>query len=127
MEDYLLLRQVHIACVILSLTGFALRGVWMLRGSPLLSYRLTGILPHIIDTLLLGSAIGLVWTAHLNPLSHAWLTAKLTALLVYIVLGSIALRRGRTRMIRSAAFAGALLTAAYLVGVAVTRNPWPLA
>jgi uncharacterized membrane protein SirB2 len=61
--------------------------------------------------------------ARLSPLAHPWLLAKIVALLAYIVLGSLALRRGRTRGLRSAAFAGAVLTFVYIVGVALTRDP----
>jgi uncharacterized membrane protein SirB2 len=61
--------------------------------------------------------------AHLSPLAHPWLLAKIVALLAYIVLGAIALRRARTRALRIVAFAGAVLTFVYIVGVALTRDP----
>ncbi len=125
MELYLSLRMIHVACVVVAAAGFLLRGVWMLRHSPLLEHRLTRTLPHVNDTLLLGAAIGMAWTAHLNPIDHAWLMAKLTGLLLYIVLGSIALRRGRTLKARAIAFTGALFTFGYVVAVAMTRSPLP--
>ena len=125
MELYLSLRMIHITCVAIAAAGFLLRGAWMLRHSPLLERRLTRTLPHINDTLLLGAAIGMAWIAHLNPLDHPWLLAKLLGLLIYIVLGSIALRRGRTMQVRILAFAGALTTLGYIVAVALTRNPLP--
>ncbi len=74
-----------------------------------------------------GTSIGLAWIAHLNPLDHDWLKAKLVALLAYILLGSIALRRGRSLVIRAGALVAALVTLSYIVAVALTRNPWPLA
>jgi len=61
--------------------------------------------------------------ARISPLAHPWLATKIGALVVYIVLGSIALKRGRTRAIRAAASAAALATYAYIVGVALTRSP----
>jgi uncharacterized membrane protein SirB2 len=125
MELYLSLRTVHIACVTIAAAGFLLRGTWMLQRSPLLEHRMTRTLPHVNDTLLLGAAIGMIWLARLNPFDHAWLMAKLTGLVVYIVLGSIALRRGPNLRIRALAFAGALLAFAYIVAVALTRTASP--
>jgi uncharacterized membrane protein SirB2 len=125
MELYPTLRAIHVTCVTLSLSGFALRGAWMLTENALLNHRLTRVLPHLVDTLLLGSAIGMAILIRQYPFTDGWLTAKLVALLVYIVLGSVALRRGRTVTIRLTAFVAALATAAYLVAVALTRSPWP--
>jgi uncharacterized membrane protein SirB2 len=120
-----ILRTLHVGSAVLSITGFLLRGIWMLRASPLLTARLTRILPHIIDTLLLASAIGLALRIHQYPFVHAWLTAKVIALLFYIVLGGIALRYGKSLRTRALAYAGALAVFAYIVGVAVTRQPFP--
>jgi uncharacterized membrane protein SirB2 len=125
MELYPTLRAIHVTCVALSLSGFALRGAWMLTESALLNHRLTRVLPHLADTLLLGSAIGLAMMIRQYPFADGWLTAKLVALLAYIVLGSVALKRGRTHATRKVAFVAALATAAYLVAVALTRSPWP--
>jgi uncharacterized membrane protein SirB2 len=122
---YLTLRSIHIACVMVTAAGFLLRGVWMLRRSPLLVHPLTRTLPHINDSLLLFTAVAMVWLAGLNPLDHAWMMAKLTGLVAYIALGSIALRRGRSRRIRAWAFAGALIALGYIVTVALTRSPLP--
>lgn len=126
MELYPTLRAIHVTCVTLSLSGFVLRGAWMLTENALLCHRLTRVLPHLVDTLLLGSAIGMALLIRQYPFANGWLTAKLIALLVYIVLGSVALKRGRTKRIRTLAFGGALLTLSYLVAVALTRSPWPM-
>jgi uncharacterized membrane protein SirB2 len=125
MEFYLSLRMIHVTCVIIAAAGFLLRGAWMLRQSPLLDHHLTRTLPHVNDTLLLGAAIGMAWVANLNPLDHPWLLAKLIGLILYIVLGSIALRRGRTMKVRALAFVGALFAFGYIVASALTRNPLP--
>jgi uncharacterized membrane protein SirB2 len=60
------------------------------------------------------------------PLAQAWLTAKIAAVVVYIVLGSVALKRGRTRAIRVSAWVGALATYGYIVAVALTHDALPL-
>jgi len=126
-ELYPALRLLHVSCVVVTAAGFLLRGLWMLGESPLLRHPLTRVLPHVNDTLLLAAGIGLAMSLRQYPLVDGWLTAKLVALILYIVLGTIALKRGRTRPIRLLAFGGALLTLAYLVAVALTRSPWPIA
>ena len=123
---YLFLKQLHVACVVLSLSGFAARGALMLRASPLLQARFVRIAPHVVDTVLLASALWLSWLLQQYPFVHGWLTAKVLGLLAYIVLGALALRRGCTRAVRMAAFAGALLAGAYVVAVALTKDPLPL-
>ena len=123
---YPFVKQLHVACVVLSLAGFAARGLLMLADSPLLQAKFVRIAPHLVDTILLATAAWLAWMLHQYPFVHGWLTAKVLGLLAYIVLGAIALRRGRTKAVRAGAFAAALLAAAYVVGVALTRNPWIL-
>jgi uncharacterized membrane protein SirB2 len=71
---------------------------------------------------LLASALWLAWRIEQYPFVHGWLTAKVLALAAYIVLGSVALRRGLTRSARALAFALALACAAYIVLVALTRD-----
>ena len=93
--SYLILKHLHVTCVVLSGLGFCLRGWWMLRESPLRQHRLTRILPHIVDTLLLGSALTMAWMSGQYPFVQGWLTAKLCGLLAYILLGMMALKRGR--------------------------------
>lgn len=125
-EAYAAVRMLHVACAALSIAGFALRGTWMLANSPLLRNRVMRIAPHVVDTVLLASALWLAWFLGQIPFVHAWITAKVLALLAYIVLGSISLRRARTRAVRAAAFGAALAAAAYIVAVALTRDatPW---
>ncbi len=125
MEIYPLLKHLHVTCVALTAGGFLLRGVWMLRGNALLQHPLTRVLPHINDTLLLAAGLGLMLLLRQYPFVDGWLTAKLLALLAYILLGTVALKRGRTPQSRVAAFGGAVLSLLYLVAVALTRNPWP--
>jgi uncharacterized membrane protein SirB2 len=124
--DYLSLKHFHMTCAGLSGALFLLRGTWMLRASPMLQQQWVRIAPHIIDTLLLASAIGLAAWSHMVPGQQPWLTAKLVALVGYIVLGTVALKRGRTRGVRVAAFIGAIGLFAYIVAVAVTKNPLPI-
>lgn len=97
----------------------------MLRASPLLQQRWVKILPHVVDTALLLSAIALAIMLSISPLSSPWLMVKILALLVYILLGTIAIKRGKTRNIRIAAWLSAQLVFIYIVAVAITHNPLP--
>lgn len=119
---YALLKNLHLACVVLSGAGFVLRGVWMMQGSPMLARRWVRVVPHVVDTVLLASAIALAAISGQYPLAHGWLTAKVVGLIAYIVLGTIALKRGRTFGIRVTAFCGALLVFSYIVAVAITKS-----
>ena len=125
--DYLLLKTVHVSCVAVTFALFFGRGALMLVGSPLLQAKFLRIAPHVNDTLLLGSAIWMAVMSRQYPFAEAWLTAKLLALLVYIAAGMIAISYGRTRRARITAWIVALLVFAYIVGVALTRNPLPFA
>ncbi len=120
---YLFAKSVHVGCAVASIAGFMARGVLMLRGSPLLQARFVRVAPHVVDTLLLVSALWLTWRIGQYPFVHGWVTAKVLALIAYIVLGSVALRRGRTKALRAASFILALLAVGYIVSVALTRDP----
>jgi uncharacterized membrane protein SirB2 len=122
-EYYLVLRNVHIGCAILTIALFVLRGALMLADSPRLNGPLLRYLPHVVDTVLLTSALMLTTVIRQFPFSTGWLTAKVVLLVAYIVLGSIALKRGRTRTVRVAAFVAALATIGFLVTVARAHHP----
>lgn len=118
MNTYLLIRTLHIGCAVLTLCGFTLRGYWMWTGSALLEHRLSRVLPHIIDTVLLASAIALVVMSGFYPVTTSWINYKIILLLVYIVLGTIALKRGKTPAIRRTAFLLALLSVSSIIVIA---------
>lgn len=121
--SYLALKHIHVTAVALSIAGFTLRGLLMLAGSPLLQRRLVKVLPHVIDTVLLASAIAMAVISAQYPFVQPWLTAKFFGLLAYIVFGMMALKRGRTKAQRAAWFAAALAAFGYIVMVALTRSP----
>lgn len=122
-EFYLPLRHLHIGCAALSIGLFVLRGALMLSDSPWQGNVVLRYLPHVVDTVLLTSALMLTTIIRQYPFSTGWLTAKVVLLVAYIVLGSIALRRGRTKPVRVAALIGALLAVGYLVTVARAHHP----
>jgi uncharacterized membrane protein SirB2 len=122
--EYVLLVKIHVTCVVLSWAGFFVRGIWMMRDSALLARRWVRVLPHVVDTALLAAGVALAWTLRQYPFVHGWLTAKVLALVAYIVLGMLALRPGRPKPARVAAWIAAQAVFLYIVAVAWTRDPW---
>jgi len=118
-----LLHHLHMGCAFVSIAGFFTRGLWMITASPLLSHRLARVLPHLVDTLLLASAIGMLLIWRISPLAQDWLVAKVLALLLYIGLGMVAFRFARTRRTKVLAWLAALVTALYIVSVAFSKSP----
>lgn len=121
--SYTLLKLVHVSSITLSYLLFLMRGIWMIRASAQLQQRWIKIMPHVIDTVLLISAIMLAVLIQQNPLVDSWLTAKVAGLLLYIGLGMIALRFGKTRTIKISAWIMAQIVFFYIVLVALTKNP----
>lgn len=119
---YLALKLAHITAAILTISGFALRGFWMLTDSANLDRRIVKIAPHIVDSVFLLSGIGLIWILRLPVMSQPWLMAKLLALVLYVLLGTVALRRGKTKRTRAIALLLAILTFAYIAGVAMNKS-----
>ncbi len=117
------LKLLHVSCAFISISGFALRGYWMLRNNPLRQQPLARVVPHVIDTVLLASAVGMLLVWGVSPLELDWLTAKIIALAVYIGLGMVAFRFAKERRIKIAAYVGALGSAAYILTVAYTKSP----
>jgi uncharacterized membrane protein SirB2 len=122
---YLLLKYLHVTCVVLSISGFLVRGVWMMQESPWLQNKWARVAPHIIDTVLLGSAILLAMKIQQYPFVQGWLTAKVLALLTYIIIGAIGLKYGSTKKIRVSAWLVAIAIFVYIVLVALTRQVLP--
>jgi uncharacterized membrane protein SirB2 len=121
--SYAVLKLIHVGSVIVSYAFFFLRGVWLMQDSEKLRQRWVKILPHIVDTILLTSAIILAMTIQQNPLDHSWLTAKVAGLILYIGLGMIAIRFGKTRRTKIMAWTAAQCVFIYIVLVALTKSP----
>lgn len=118
------IKSTHIVCAALSFTGFFIRGIWMAMDSPRLQQRWVKIAPHIIDSLLLVSAVILALQWHLSPFDHNWLMAKIIALVIYIAAGMVALRLGSAKAIRVSAWLFGLLVFLYIASVAVSKSVW---
>lgn len=117
------IKHIHLLCVALSGLGFFLRGLLMLADSPWLTRRWVKVVPHVNDSVLLLAALLLAVFSGQYPFVRGWLTAKLLGLLAYIGLGVIALRPGRPKALRGAAWLAALAVFGWIVSVALTRQP----
>jgi uncharacterized membrane protein SirB2 len=120
---YLQILWTHIGCVIASGSLFFMRGCMMLAGLPAANHVALRRISVVIDSLLLAAAITLTTIIHQYPFVQAWLTVKVVLLVVYIVLGVFALRRGRTRAIRAGFFAAAMIVFLFIVSVARAHDP----
>jgi len=119
---YTFIKIIHMSFAMISVLGFLTRGILKINESPVVEKKLVRVLPHVIDSVLLLSAITLVIMSGQYPWVAPWVSAKIVGLVVYIGLGVVVMRTARTRQMRIAAFALALITAAYIFMVASTRT-----
>jgi uncharacterized membrane protein SirB2 len=120
---YALVKFVHVATVALSLTGFVLRGLLMMRESSLLKARWIRVLPHVNDTVLLIAAMSLAAMSGQYPFVVSWVTAKVLGVIAYIILGALALRDASTRRLRIICWYASIAVFGWIVSVALTRQP----
>jgi uncharacterized membrane protein SirB2 len=116
------IRLLHVSCVILSGGLFLSRGMMRFADSPVAHHRVLRVTSYAVDTVLLTAGILLTLILHQYPLTDAWLTTKVLLLIVYITLGVYALRRAQRRSARIAAYCGALMTYAFIIGVAIAHH-----
>ncbi len=119
---YTFIKIIHMSFAMISILGFLVRGILKINESPLVQKKLVKVLPHVIDTVLLVSAIILVVMSGQYPWVAPWVGAKVLGLIVYIGLGVVVMRTAKTRQARIIAFALALVTAAYILMVASTKT-----
>lgn len=116
---YLFAKFVHVTAVGITFALFVLRGIWVLRDSPMLRRRWVRFAPHVNDTALLAAALVLASAHGLQP----WIAAKVAGLGLYIGLGMLALRWARHTRTRVVAWVAAELVFVYIIAVAITRDP----
>ena len=122
-EHYFLIKYLHTTTAVLSIAFFTLRAWWSVREAPILQRRWVKIAPHVNDTLLLMLGILLMVMLSMWPQHHPWLAAKILALLGYIVLGTVAIKRGRTPLARGVAALASVMIFVYMLGTAVFKDP----
>lgn len=120
-----MLLTFHMLAAYLSIGLFVARGFLMFNNSEWFHHRLMRTVPSAVDTILLASALVLMFLVSQYPFVDHWLTAKVVGLVGYIVLGAIALGSGeRAGNVRIIAFLGAIAVFAYVILVSVTRQPF---
>jgi uncharacterized membrane protein SirB2 len=120
----MLAKNIHVTCVVITISFFIIRGLWVLFDSKLQNQQWPRKLAPVIDTLLLASAITFAVQIQQYPIVNSWLSAKVIGMILYIGLGAVALKYGKTKRIKIMAFAASLFVFAYIVSVALTKNPW---
>ena len=123
MTLYEFVKYIHVTAITLSIIGFVFRVILKLNDSPYQTRYWFRKLPHMVDTILLASALSMVYLLNVNPLTTYWLAEKILGLLLYIVLGMFALRWGKTVQIRKTAAILAVLVFSYIVYVAHYKTP----
>lgn len=118
--NYFLIKHLHVTSAVLSILFFVVRAWWSVRESPLLQTRVVKIAPHIVDTVLL--VCGVLLAAMIGP-AQPWILAKIIALVFYIGVGTVAIKRGKTPASRAVAAVFAVVIFVYIVGVAIRHNP----
>lgn len=117
---YLSIKHLHVTAAVLSILFFIVRAAWSVNGSPRLQVGFVRIAPHVIDTILLAAGIYLAtvmgWHQH-------WIAAKIVGLVLYIGVGTVAIKRGKTPASRATAAVVAVIIFLYIVGVALTKSP----
>jgi len=121
-----IIKSIHVICALLSISGFIYRGILKLTSPEKLAQKWLKITPHIIDTVLLASAIYLVFAMQYYPSLFNWVTVKIIALVLYIVLGLFTLRFCKTRTGIIISFTLAISMFTYIVFVARTKLIWIL-
>lgn len=120
--NYLLLKYFHIFCVASSFALFFVRGMWMMRAYPPAQERWAKVLPHIVDALLVLTAVGMIAIAPKLGLP-VWLQVKIGLLVVYVLLVLVVFRLGRNRLQKGAAWLAGLALFLFVTTVAVLRHP----
>jgi len=122
---YFAFKHIHMLCAVISIISFIIRGALAIKGSSILQKKWIRIAPHIIDTLLILSAVGLMVSIQQYPFVNGWLTAKFIGLIVYIFLGVVTLKIAKSQSVRIGAYLLAIVTFGYIASVAVSKTPLP--
>ena len=122
--SYLALKQAHVILALVSIIGFALRWNWKRLDHRLAATRAVRIVPHVIDSLLLAAGVAMAMQIGQYPLTHAWLTAKIVGLLLYIGLGMIAMRSAPGSRRSTTAFVCAVFVFAWIASIARSKSAW---
>jgi uncharacterized membrane protein SirB2 len=119
---YTFTKHLHLTAVVLTIALFLIRYFWLIRGSDMLMKKWVKVVPHIIDTVLLGSAIALCFIVPWNPLNHPWLWQKILLVVVYIFMGFYVLKKAHSNTTRWTGFLIAMTCLAFAGKMAVSKQ-----
>ncbi|QHJ09819.1 Protein YchQ [Paraglaciecola mesophila] len=120
---YTAVKHIHLTCIALSVLLFVLRFIWTMTQSSMLEKKWVKITPHIVDTLLILSAVTLCVLISQYPFVTPWVTEKLVGLFMYVFMVALALKMARTNFMRVIGFIGALSWIAFTALVAISKQP----
>ncbi len=120
---YLTVKHIHLALISISVIIFITRGLMMIIKNNYYRDKIFRYIPPTVDTLLVLSGIALMIITEQYPFSESWITVKLTALLLYILFGTIALNRVNHYKLQILGFIMALVTVYYIFSVAISHHP----
>ena len=119
---YTAVKHIHLSIIVISVLLFVLRFIWTVSQSKMMEKKWVKVVPHVVDTVLLLSALTLCVLISQYPFVDAWLTEKVLGLVMYIVMGTIALKPGKSGFMRAVGFVGALSWLAFIAVIAVTKQ-----
>ncbi|MFT4994389.1 MAG: putative membrane protein SirB2 [Paraglaciecola sp.] len=119
---YTAIKHIHLSIIVISVLLFILRFIWTVSQSQMIQKKWVKVVPHVVDTVLLLSALILCVLIGQYPIVDAWLTEKVLGLVMYILMGTIALKIGQTGFMRAVGFVGALSWLAFIAVIAVTKQ-----
>ena len=118
--NYLAIKHLHMTAAVLSIVFFMIRAYWSVTNSNKLQLRFVKIAPHVIDTVLLVAGITL---AAMIGANQPWILAKIVGVVLYIGVGTVAIKRGKTPRSRAIAALIAIAIFVYIVGIAMNHHP----
>jgi uncharacterized membrane protein SirB2 len=122
---YAALKHIHLLTIAVSAALLSIRFALLMMNSPKRNLRFLKVVPHVVDTALLLSGIGLIVVTGQIPFTESapWLTNKITCVLAYIALGFFALKLAKNKLLQFFAFFGALGWLLMAANIAFTKNP----
>ncbi|XOV77825.1 MAG: SirB2 family protein [Aestuariibacter sp.] len=119
---YFAVKHIHLTAIAISVALLLLRFFWVVTENQMMSRKWVKITPHIVDTVLLASALTLCVMIAQYPFVHGWVTEKVLGVVLYIFLGLVALKKAKTNAVRSVAMIGGLATLMAIAKIAVTKQ-----
>ncbi|KOR30946.1 hypothetical protein TI04_03375 [Achromatium sp. WMS2] len=120
--DFLLVKYIHIAAVVVTSTLFLWRWYLTVVESDIMQQLWVKVLPHVNDSIILVSGVTMIWMSRQYPTNQPWLAAKILAILIYILLASVAIKYGYTRRWRLIAGILAVLCLWYIMMIAINKS-----